>query len=391
MTIKVSAICTSEATLAALNVPDPARTGVAFTAHTGSVQTLSSVLRRDQPDVVLLDLPVADEQAMEQIESALMKAPGTHMVLVSPDRSVEFLTRAMRAGVREVLPEPMSPVTVQQAVKYAQGHASISSRHRDNVGQVLALIPAKGGAGSTFLATNLAYALSKQGKKVAVLDLNLYFGDVVIYLGDKKVVSSVVDLARQAQRLDSAMLDSSMIKVSEYLHVLAASESPEDANEVSTVGLERIIELARSHYDFVLLDVSNTLDPVTVKVLDLADTIYLTLQLSLPFVHAAKRMVAVFRVLGYPPDKVNIIVNRYEKGGDIDLPDVEKATMLKIGRTIPNSHIAVNASVNQGIPLLEMAPRDPVARALHDWAQELAPGPAQPNKGWLSGLMKFSS
>lgn len=388
MTIKVSAICTSEATLAALNAPDPTRTGVVFVAHTGSVQTLASVLRRDQPDVVLLDLPVSDEPAMEQIEAALMKAPGTHMVLVSPDRSVEFLTRAMRAGVREVLPEPMSPMTVQQAVEHAQGHTSISSRHRDHVGQVLALISAKGGAGATFLATNLAYALSKQGKRVAVLDLNLYFGDVAIFLGDKKVVSSVVDLARQAQRLDSALLDSSMIKVSDHLHVLAASESPENANEVSPAGLEKIIELARSQYDFVVLDVSNTLDPVAVKVLDLADTIYLTLQLSLPFVNAAKRMVAVFRVLGYLSDKLSIIVNRYEKGGDIDLPDVEKATMLKIGRTIPNSHLAVNASVNQGIPLLEMAPRDPVARALHEWAQELAPIAVPPSKGWLHGLMK---
>lgn len=388
MTIKVSAICTSEATLAALNAPDPTRTGVVFTAHTGSVQTLASVLRKDQPDVVLLDLPVSDEQAMEQIEAALMKAPGTHMVLVSPDRSVEFLTRAMRAGVREVLPEPMTPMTVQQAVEHAQGHTSISSRHRDHVGQVLALISAKGGAGATFLATNLAYALSKQGKRVAVLDLNLYFGDVAIFLGDKKVVSSVVDLARQAQRLDSALLDSSMIKVSDHLHVLAASESPENANEVSPAGLEKIIELARSQYDFVVLDVSNTLDPVAVKVLDLADTIYLTLQLSLPFVNAAKRMVAVFRVLGYLSDKLSIVVNRYEKGGDIDLPDVEKATMLKIGRTIPNSHLAVNASVNQGIPLLEMAPRDPVARALHDWAQELAPIAVPPSKGWLHGLMK---
>jgi len=388
MTIKVSAICTSEATLAALNAPDPTRTGVVFAAHTGSVQTLASVLRKDQPDVVLLDLPVSDEQAMEQIEAALMKAPGTHMVLVSPDRSVEFLTRVMRAGVREVLPEPMTPMTVQQAVEHAQGHTSISSRHRDHVGQVLALIPAKGGAGSTFLATNLAYALSKQGKRVAVLDLNLYFGDVAIFLGDKKVVSSVVDLARQAQRLDSALLDSSMIKVSDHLHVLAASESPEDVNEVSPAGLEKIIELARSQYDFVVLDVSNTLDPVAVKVLDLADTIYLTLQLSLPFVNAAKRMVAVFRVLGYLSDKLSIVVNRYEKGGDIDLPDVEKATMLKIGRTIPNSHLAVNASVNQGIPLLEMAPRDPVARALHEWAQELAPIAVPPSKGWLHGLMK---
>jgi pilus assembly protein CpaE len=391
MTIKVSVICSSEETLAALNVHDPKRTGVVFAAQTGSAQTLASVLRREQPDVVLLDFPVADETAMEQIEAALIKAPGTHMVLVSPDRSVEFLMRAMRAGVREVLPAPMSPLTVQQAVKHAQGHQHIGSRHQDIVGQVLAVIPAKGGAGATFLATNLAYALAKQEKRVAVLDLNLYLGDAALFLGNSNPVSCVVDLARQAHRMDATLLDSSMIKFSEHLHVLAAPESPEHVNEVSVEDIEEIIELARSSYDFVVLDLSGMLDPLAIKALDLADTIYLTLQLNLPFIRAAKLMVAVFRTLGYSNNKLNVIVNRYEKAGDIGLAEVEKATSLKVLRIIPNSHTAVDASVNQGVPLLKLAPRDPVARALQDWAHELSPMPVPRNKGWLHGLLKFPS
>lgn len=391
MTVKVSAICSSNATRAVLTAADPTGNGVVFSAHTGSAQTLASVLRRDQPDVVLLEFPLADEPGMEQIEAALMRAPGTHLVLVSPDSSLDFLKRAMRAGVREVLPAPLNPASVQRAVKHAQGNHSLTNRQRDVAGQVIALIPAKGGAGATFLATNLAYALSKQGKRVAVIDLNLYFGDAAIFLGDKKIVSSLVDLARQTERLDSALLHSSMIKLSDHLHLLAASESPEDVNEVSTQGVEKIIELARSQYDFVLLDVSSTLDPVAVKALDLADTICLTLQLNLPFVRAAKHMTTVFRELGYAQEKLSVIVNRYEKEGTITLVDVEKATLLKIGRTIPNSHMAVTASVNQGIPVLEMAPRDPVARALLAWAQELAPATNQGSKGWWQGLMTFSS
>lgn len=382
MTIKVTAICSSEATLAALDAPDPARTGMVFAAQTGSVHTLASVLQRDHPDVALLELPEADEQAMELIEVALIKEPGTHIVLVSPDRSVEFMKRAMRAGVREVVPAPLTPKIVRQ---------SIANLHRELLGKVLAMVPAKGGAGATFLVTNLAYALSRQGKRVAVLDLNLYFGDAAIFLGDKKVVSSLVDLARQAQRLDSSLLNSSMIKVSDSLHLLGASESPEDASEVSTAAVERIIELARCSYDFVLLDVSSTLDQIAIKALDLADTIYLTLQLNLPFVRAAKDMAAVFRQLGYSGEKLSVIVNRYEKGDTISLGDVETATLLKIGRTIPNSHIAASASVNQGIPILQMAPRDPVTRALLAWAQELAPGEAEQNKGWWQQLMSPSS
>ena len=313
------------------------------------------------------------------------------MVLVSPDRSVEFLMRAMRAGVREVLPAPMSPLTVQQALKHAQGHQSISSRHPDFAGQVLALISSKGGAGATFLATNLAYILSRQGKRVAVLDLNLYLGDAAMFLGNGNAASSVVDLARQTHRMDATLLDSSMIKLSENLHMLAAPESPEHVNEVSTEALEKIIELARSRYDFVILDISNVLDPLTIKALDMADSIYLTVQLNLPFIRAAKLMVAVFKTLGYSNSKLNVIVNRFEKSGDIKLGDVEKATSLKVLRTIPNSHTAVDDSVNQGVPLLQLSPRDPVTRALQEWAHELAPTPRPRNKGWLQGLMKFSS
>lgn len=392
MTIKVSAICATETSHAALSSPDAVGIGVTLTAHAGSAQTLAGVLLRDQPDVVVLEFLAVDEVAMERIEAALMSAPGTHMVLVSPDRSTEFLMRAMRAGVREVLPAPMSALTVKQAVEHARGHLSIGTRRRDRIGQVLAMIPAKGGAGATFLATNLAHALSRQGKRVAVLDLNLYFGDASMFLGDNGAASSVVDLARQTQRLDSALLESSMIKVSQDLHVLAAPDSPEDINEVSTAGLEKIIELARGQYDFVVLDVGSALDPIAVKALDLADHIGLTLQLTLPFVRAAKRMVGAFRALGYPPDKLSVIVNRYEKGGDITLADVAKATLQKVDRTIPNSHSAVNASVNQGIPLLDMAPRDPVAHALLEWAQELAPvaNPGKHSGSWLDGLRALS-
>ena len=391
MTVKVSALCSSEATLKALGEPDPKlRAGVVFTAHVGTAQSLSNLLRREQPDVVLLDFPAADESAMEQIEAALIKAPGTHMVLVSADRSVEFLMRAMRAGVREVLPAPMNQLTVLQAVKHVQGHQHLGARHQALVGQVLALISAKGGAGTTFLATNLAYALAKQGKRVAVLDLNLYLGDAALFLGSTEPTSSVVELARQAHRMDATLLDASMIKLSENLHVLAAPTSPEHVHDVSAEDLETIIELARSNYDCVVLDVSRMLDPLTIKALDLADTIYLTLQLNVPFIRAAKLMVAVFRTLGYTNNKLKVIVNRYEKAGAIGLAEVEKSTLLKVQYTIPNSHAAVDASVNQGVPLLKLLPRDSVSFALQDWAQALAPITVHRTKGWLQGLREFS-
>jgi pilus assembly protein CpaE len=391
MSIKVSAICTSASDLATLSRP-AVGAGDVFLSHVGSVLSLGEVLKSDQPDVLILDLPQPDEAAMQLIESALAKSLSTHLVLVSPDRSVEFLMRAMRAGVREVLAAPLTAVTVQQVLNHAQGYPLINGRQRSGAGHVYALIQAKGGSGTTFLATNLAHALSRLGKRVAVLDLNLYFGDAAMFLGNVNAVSSVVDLARQTHRMDATLLESSMIKFSDKLHVLPAPESPEKINEVTPAALEKIITLARSQYDYVILDVPSILSPVTIKALDLADSIYLTLQLNLPFIRAAKLMVAVFRTLGYPNSKIKLIVNRYEKSGDVALSDVESATGLKVHLTIPNSHKAVHSSINQGVPMLDLMPADPVSTALASWVERLAPTTApRPARSWLQGLMRLAS
>ena len=387
MNLKVSVLCTQMETFTALNAPHPEFSDVSLTVSTGSAQTLANVLRRQQPDVVLLDIEECDEETMLLIESALKLAPSTHAVLVSPDQSTPLLMRAMRAGVREILPAPMSTETLKLAINHARGHLSLSKPQDIKAGQVIAMIPAKGGAGATFLAANLAFALSKLGKRVAVLDLNLYFGDLILFMGSHKSDSNLFDLARQADRLDGALLDSSMVKVSDHLHILAASNSPEHASQISSNGLEKLIDLSREHYDFVVLDLSSMLDEVTVKALDFADNIYLIMQLSLPSLHAAKRIVAFFRDRGYPSDKLSIVVNRFEKGGYISLDDVSKTTHSKIDRTITNSFSAVSASVNQGIPILELSPRDPVAKALLEWAQELVPSAEPRPKNWLLKLI----
>lgn len=389
MTLKVSAIFASDPILKELADSLKAIPGVQFLPHTGKIEQLLGVLKMDKPEVVMIEFATgAGETEMSRIEAALLAAPDVHAILVSADRSIEFLTRAMRSGVRQVLPPPLTPSAVQQALRHAKGHA-VAAAQTQTGGQVIAVVGSKGGAGATFLATNLAYALSRQGKRVAIVDLNMYFGDAGIFLGDTAAPSNVVELARQNLRLDHALLESSMGKVSDRLHILVAPESPEHVNEVFPTAIEKVIELARSRYDFVVLDVSPSLDALAIKALDMAGTIYLTLQLNLPFVRAARRMVDIFRELGYPNDKIHIVVNRCQKGGDIKLQDVEKTTQLSVARTLPNSHEAVTASINQGVPLLELAPRDPVAVALQEWAEALVPGDKRQEKtrtgGWWQG------
>lgn len=385
MTLKVSTLCAAGKTLDDLKVGLAGLPGLSITPHSGDVSVLATVLQKEHPDLLFLNFPMHDDNAMKQLEAALLGRHDTWLVLLSPDRSADFLMTAMRAGVREVLSLPLDAAQVQQAVKRVQTHHVNSVRGRHKSGRVLAMIPSKGGAGATFIATNLAYALSRQGKRVAVLDLNMYFGDAAIYLGDSAATSNVVELAAKSKQMDATLLESSMIRVSNDLFVLAAPASPDHVRDVSVSDIQKIIELARASYDFVILDIGYTLDPLTIKALDIADTIYLALQLNLPFVRAAKRMVNVFRDLGYASDKLHIVVNREEKGGDIGLHDVEKTCNLKVAMTLPNSHAAVSASINQGRALLALMPKDPVARGLQAWAEQLAPSVRQKtSSSWFS-------
>jgi pilus assembly protein CpaE len=331
---------------------------------------------------------------VEKIEAALRNSPDTRIVLVSPDRSVEFLIRAMRCGVREILPSPINVETLKQAIKHELERAPRSVKPRGQHGQVLSFLPVKGGAGSTFLATNMAFALSMLGNRVALLDLNLYFGDAAMFLGDSVAKSSILDVALKYQDMDQALIESSMVKVSERLHMLVAPESPQNIHLMTSFSVEKIIELCRSFYDYVVLDLNPNLDPLILKALDMSDRVHLVTQISLPFLAASKRVVSVLRELGYTAEKIKVVVSRYEKGGDIDLTSVEKATLLTVHKTISNSSAAVVASINQGIPLLELRPKDPVAQELHQWADELSPrkaGYVTSKSHWMDHFKKWAA
>lgn len=383
MTTRVTLICSSKDVRDRLQVEMAGVRGVELQAHIGSARTLLSVLQKERPDVVVLDLPQASDDDLPLIEAATAQAPGTPVVLVSPDQSVEFLRRAMRAGVRDILPSPMGEHIVQRAVDYVAESKSVSSRFPGASCVVMSFLSAKGGAGATFLATNLAEALAARGKRVLLMDLNLYFGDAVLFVTERKPTASIVDMALRADRLDAALLESSVLVTPGNVHMLSAPDLPERLDAVTPQVLDAIVLQARMAYDFVILDVGRSLTPLTVKALDLSERIYLTLQLSLPAIQAVKRLATVFKGLGYAGGKYSAVVNRLERSTPIKLEELERVAGVAVRHTVPCSAAAVAASVNEGIPLIRSAPRDAVARVLQDWAEELSPVVVKPGRNWL--------
>jgi len=341
----------------------------------GTPAKLTTLADEAVPDVLVVDQPRADEGELEGLERLGLLFPRMSFIVLSGDLSQDFLLRAMRAGVREVLSAVPQPAALAQALDRI---AEKLGNQGGTNGKVLAFISCKGGSGSTFLATNLAYALST-GKRVALIDMNLQFGDASLFVSDIKPLATLSDVATQIHRLDPSFLASSMVSVTPNYSVLAAPADPSHASDVKPEHIDAIVKLARRQYDFIVLDVGRSLDPVSIRALDHADTIYPVLQMTLPYIRDGKRLLTVFRNLDYGRDKVELIVNRHDKNSDIRLRDLEEAFDTTALRTMPNHYDAAAKSVNQGVPVTRLMPDSPLSAALTEMARDLT-GEAAPQQ-----------
>ncbi|MQA39900.1 AAA family ATPase [Rugamonas aquatica] len=351
----------------------------------GGLVRLASMAEEQLPEVLIVDQPSAADGDLEQIERLSGLHPRIAFVLLSSETSPEFLLQAMRAGVREVLPAPVTAAALNPALERI---AEKIGRRTQASGKVLAFISCKGGSGATFLATNLGYALAESGaKRVALIDMNLQFGDASLFVSDHKPLATLSDVAQQIHRLDPSFLASSMLSIRPNYGVLAAPSDPAHANDVKPDHIDAILKLARQQYDFVLLDVGRSLDAVSIRALDHADLIFPILQTTLPYIRDSKRLLTVFRSLEYPKEKIHLIVNRHDKGGEIRLKDLESAFDTDLMQTIPNHYDAAAASVNQGVPVMQLAPTSQLSLALGAFARSLSGEAAQVKPlSWLDKL-----
>ena len=347
----------------------------------GGLSALRDVSVAALPHVVLARFDAASGHAFEELSAFTHRFPGVPVLLICEKKDPDLMMQALHAGVREFLFEPLVATEMLAALKRLAGVVA-AGRHVPGA-TVDVFMPCKGGSGSTFLAANLAHVLAEdKHKKVLLLDLNLQFGDAYLFLMDQVPAVTLSGVCAAIDRLDAAFLESATTKLNSGLHLLAAPASPEDGEVVKPEHIAAVISLARTLYDFVIVDADRNFDAVTLKALDMADHIYGVLQLDLPYVRHAKRIKELFTGLGYGPTKVRWVVNRYVGKEDVALADAERL-LSEAYWTVPNDHRAVVASVNQGIPVTRLKPRSPVAKSLLEWADRLVPADTAEDKKWF--------
>ncbi len=355
--------------------------GLNVATLTGDVSRVTTEIAGSGSGLVLAEVGKLTRVQRESLAAAIQLAPSRPIVLVSTDSSAEFLLWAMRSGVAEVVPSPVNPAELGAAVsrqvrrfESAQATATVTDHPAvgRSSGNVVAFLPAKGGSGATFLASNAAAALAARGSRVALIDLNLTLGDAALFVTEDAPVRSIADVCQDASRIDADLVEGSMTEVLENLFVLAAPESPEAGLEIDPQAIERLIEVARERFDFIIIDAGRVLDARILRGLDAADSICMVMQLALPNVHDAKRLRTMFEGLGYHRNKLRVIVNRYERGTDIGVSDVEKALGCEVTLKVPNDFKTVTYAINHAIPVFQYKKRGPVTDAVLELADRIA-------------------
>lgn len=358
---------------------------ISLVAVRASLREALDRLMPDNPGVVIIDATDPEIQEGDLLERLAKHYQSSCFMLLTRDHHQNLLIRAMRAGVREVLQLPLVHRAFHEAMDRVAATVGVNDM-RD--GKVLAFISCKGGSGATFISTNFAYALATLAeKKVLLIDLHGQFGDATLYVSDQKPAMTLSDVCSQIARIDGAFLDSCLVHVTPGFGILAAADDPTHAVDLKPEHMDTILRVARQHYDYIVLDVGRQIDAISLRALDNADLIHPVLQLALPDIRDGRRLLDIFRSLGYPVDQTRLIVNRYEKGGKLRLQDLQNALGADVMHTIPNDYAAATDSVNQGVPVLELSRSSAVARSLADLVELVTARRApEVNKGLFDRL-----
>ena len=261
-----------------------------------------------KPDVVLMDINMPDMDGITATELIRRNNPSTQIVILSVQSDSNYMRRAMLAGARDFLTKPPSVDELSSAVSRAGkmahdekakvaaaaqqvatgGSVAAGMPSLAATGKVIVVYSPKGGAGTTTLAVNLAIAMQGEDQQVALVDGNLQYGDVAVFLNEQ-VKNSVIDLAPRADELDPELVEEVMISnVASGLKILPAPNRPEYAENVTGEQFGKMLQYLRRLYAYIVVDCSSTLTDVVLAAMDVCDTIILITTQEIPAIKDAR-------------------------------------------------------------------------------------------------------
>ncbi len=322
--------------------------------------------------LIFVDVAEDTELGLRFARHMAESTPGVMIAGTGPQLPPEALLEAMRAGIAEYLPKPVSAQDAAGLVARLRRRMGLSAAQPRKTGMIYTFLSPKGGTGTTTAAVNLAAELRRStGKHTLLVDLNVELGDLALVLGLTPRFN-FVDLARNFHRIDAGLLASYVERHPCGVHVLAAPLHPEQAGELTADLVRRILQFLREHYDYVVVDTAKSLAPPTLAACDVADQVFLVVTADLSALRNVKRSFPVLKRTGNGTmEHVRLIVNRYHPRDLIAVQDVEDTLGLDVFWKLANDYDAVTASIGDGKPIV-LRGDSPYAKDMRALAAELA-------------------
>src|SRR5512139_3967211 len=342
------------------------------------------------PDVVLMDINMPDMDGISATEAIRAKQPSVQVVILSVQSDQNYMRRAMLAGARDFLTKPpmgdelisairrAGAMAQSERAKNAQvqvaptvSHVGSGAVYGASQGKVVTIYSPKGGTGCTTLAVNLALTLHNEDTRVALVDGNLQFGDIAVFVNEQGK-NTIADLSSRADELDPEIVEEVMVKhAASGVHILAAPTRPEYAEKVSSAQFAKVLEYLRQLYAYVIVDTSSYLTDITLSAIDVSDLIVLVTTQDIPSIKNCRLFLDLMQTMGIGRERILFTMNRFDKRINITPERVAENLKQEVAAVIPLDEATVMKAVNRGVPFVLDSKNQPASRGILSLAESV--------------------
>ena len=292
------------------------------------------------------------------------------LILITGNYDVNVLTKAMECGITKVISKDDNEDSIYRSIvgeieKENIATVDDSKESEDGFvgtknGKTISVFGTKGGTGKSTVSVNLATALQEKGKDIVLIDLDLQFGDVGIFMNVPRF-ETISDLVKEGS-FSRSSIKRYLYKHNTGVSILCAPASPELAEIVKPEHISMIADVLKKEFDYIIFDMSPTIDEFVLHALDISDSIYFVTNPEISTLKNTKVCLDVLKTLGHF-DKVKMVLN---KDGEsyIKRKDMESTLNKDMDLVIPRDSKSAISAINRGIPLVDVAPRSKASKAI---------------------------